>query len=143
MTDEAKIGVNADFKRGDGQEAEAFATVGEVVDVVLPKFTADKIDATHSKSPGKYREFIKGLRQLEEFSLEIHYDSTSQNAADVFADFASDDPKNYQVVDADTSTFTFAAHVIGIEAGTPTADKQVMTVTFAPTGQPTMALATA
>lgn len=137
----AKIGLGAEFGRGDGADPEVFTHIGEAVDVKTPKFVADKHDATHSKSPGKYREFIKGLRQLEEFDLELHYDSTSTEATNLFADFASDTARNYQVTDVDTSTVVFAAHVVGLEVGTPTADKQVVTVTFAPTGAPTVTLA--
>ena len=139
----AKIGHGAVFKRGDGETPEVFTAIGEVVDVKIPKHSADALDGTHSTSPGKYREKIKGLRQLEEFSLELNLDSTSAEAVTIFADFASDASRTYQVADVDGSTFTFAALVIGVDAGIPTGDKQVVTVDFAPTGIPTMVLATA
>jgi hypothetical protein len=139
----AKIGHGATFKRGDGADPEVFTEIGEVVDVKIPKHSADALDGTHSTSAGKYREFIKGLRQLEEFSLEINLDSTSAEAVTIFGDFSADGARNYQVADVDGSTFTFAALVIGVDAGLPTADKQVVTVDFRPTGIPTMVLATA
>ena len=139
----AKIGHGITFKRGDGADPEVFLEMGEVLDVKIPKHSADALDATHSTSHGKFREFIKGLRQLEEFSLEINFDSKSAEAVTIFTDFSADGARNYQVADVDGSLFTFAALVVGVDPQTPTADKQVITVDFRPTGAPTTVLATA
>lgn len=134
MVEQASIGWGAEFQRGDGADPEAFTHLGEVVDVVTPKRSADSLDATHSKSPLGYREFIKGLRQLEEFSLELHYSSGSTTMANIRADFASDDPVNYRAVDPTGNYVGFSALVVGVEPGTPTAEKMVVTVDFRPTG---------
>lgn len=140
MTENADIGWGSEFQRGDGADPEVFAHLGEVVDVVIPKRSADAIDATHSKSPGAYREFIKGLFQVEEFSAELHYNPGSDSAGDLLTDFKATGAaavRNYRAVAPSGDYVEFAAMVIGYEAGTPTADKMVLTVTFRPTGAAT------
>lgn len=135
MTDDADIGHGAAFERGDGATpTEVFEHAGEVINVMVPKMSRDAIDATHSKSTGGWREFIPGLKQGEEFSLEVNYNPRSTVMANVHADFGSKAPRNYRAKFPDGSYWQFAALVIGIAPGTPTADKMVCEITFRPTG---------
>ncbi|QRF66381.1 phage tail tube protein [Ponticoccus alexandrii] len=140
MTQDADIGWGAEFHRGDGADPEVFAHIGEVVDVVMPKESADAIDSTHSKSPSGYREFIKGLLQLEEFTLEIHYNAGGTAAENLKTDMRAKGAaalRNYRAVAPGGVYLEFAAMVIGYDPGTPTADKMVLNVTFRPSGAPT------
>ncbi|QPM89382.1 phage tail tube protein [Pseudooceanicola algae] len=141
MTEDADIGFSSKFQRGDGEDPEEFATVGEVVDVVPPKLSREAIDVTHSESPDGWQEFIGGLRQAEEFSVQIHYNASSAHMASVHADFAKTVPGNYKVIFPDGSDWTFAALVIGVSPATPTGDKMVCEITFRPSGKATVTVA--
>ena len=143
MTVDARIGHGAQFQRGDGQVLEQFAHTGEIADVVMPKRSADSIDATHSLSPEGWREFFKGLKQLEEFSLEVHFIWGGAANAPYNADFNASGPRNYRVVGPDGSYVEFAALVVGLDSSLSTADKMVLTVDFRPTGAPSETIAEA
>lgn len=133
---EAAIGYGAEFQRGDGADPEVFAHMGEVPDVVTPKRSAEAKEATHSQSPGGYLEFIKGMRSLEAFSLELHFKPGGATMADIRADFEADGPRNFRAVAPSGHYVGFSALVVGYEIGTPTKEKMVVTVDFQPTGAP-------
>lgn len=141
MTEDASIGWNAQFQRGDGQNTEEFAHTGEIKNVVMPKRSADSLDVTHSRSPGAFREYIKGLFQLEEFSLEIHFAPQSTTYAAYKADFEANGSRNYRVVSPDGSYVQFAALVVGLDPDLSTADAMILTVDFRPTGAPSETIA--
>ena len=54
-------------------------TISEVTSISAPNMTADTIDVTTHGSTGRYREFIQGLRDGGEITIEGFYTTASAN----------------------------------------------------------------
>lgn len=54
-------------------------TISEVTSISAPNLTADTIDVTTHGSTGRYREFIQGLRDGGEITIEGYYTTASAN----------------------------------------------------------------
>ena len=52
-------------------------TISEVTSISAPNLTADTIDVTTHGSTGRYREFIQGLRDGGEITIEGFYHLTA------------------------------------------------------------------
>lgn len=80
----ADIGYGSEFLvgQGDGEEGppvvpETFVAIPNVTEVNLGAFTADIIDKTHLRSPGRAHEKMSGLRDFENITVKCDYDRTS------------------------------------------------------------------
>lgn len=140
MTTQARIGYGTLFKSGDGGSPEAFTTLAEVTNITPPGMSRDTVDATHMESPDAWREFIAGLKDGGEVSVEMNFIANG-NAAVMMAELSLDGPsavKNRQCVFPNGSIFAFAGILTGYEPEAPIDDKMVATATFKVTGKPTL-----
>lgn len=71
MTTAADTGDSATFGIGT-TSAGPFTAIGEVKNLSLPEETADAVEATHLGSGG-VREYVPGLRDGGEFSIEFNF----------------------------------------------------------------------
>lgn len=135
---DAFSGVGAQFKRGDGASAEAFAAITEVNSISGPNKSRETIDVTSLDSTGGYREFIAAFRDGGEVVLNMNFTRDGFVAMD--DDFETDTLVNYQIVLPDTgaTTFDFSAFVTNVDMGVPLDDKVTMDVTLKISGQVVM-----
>lgn len=131
---QGKIGFGVDFQRSDG--AGGWDSVGELVDITPPGISKETVDATHMLSPERWREFIAGLKDGGEFSIDVQYDPANATTAAFIADVASDDPEDYRIAFPGGTNWDFTAIATGFEPGVPMADKMVLTFTGKVTGKP-------
>lgn len=82
---QADIGYGSEFAIGDGGDPETFTEIAEVVSVTPPGLTRDKEEATHLKSPDKYKEYIMALFDTGSVSLTLNWVPSETDA--VFAAF--------------------------------------------------------
>lgn len=137
MTTEADIGHGTQFQTGNGATPEVFATLAEVVNITPPGIKRDSVDASHGQSPDEMREFIAGLKDGGECSMEMNFVPGGPAAAALMAEFAlirSQATKNRRVVFPDGTIWAFAAFLTGFEPEAPNEDKMTATVTFKVTG---------
>lgn len=141
MATSARIGYGTLFKTGNGATPEVFATLAEVTAITPPAMARDTVDATHEESPGAWREFIAGLKDGGEVSLELNFISGGTAAAALTAELDLDGPlatKNRIILFPDLSYFTFAGILTAFEPDAPIDDKMSASVTFKVTGKPTL-----
>lgn len=138
MATNAAIGFGTAFKRGDGADPEVFTAIAEVTAINGFAMSKDTVDASHMTSTNRYREFISGLRDAGEVSIEINFDPDGTDIANAFTDFNANVARNYQIVWADTSEFEFSGICTGVETGAPVDDKMSATLTYKITGQPAL-----
>ena len=124
---------------GDGASAEAFVSIGEVLNVDGPGFTKDTHDVSHATSPNRYREFIAGFKDGGEVTLELNM--LQADYANFLALFDSSGANNYQLTLPDSNystkpTIVFAAHVTTQGLANPVEDKSTMAITLKVTGKP-------
>jgi predicted secreted protein len=141
MTTQARIGFGTVFQIQD-QDASpvAYVTVGEVTNITLPNLTRDAVDATHTESTGGWREFIPGLRDAGEVSIEMNFVSGSASDTLIRAQFASDSLSLCKIL-FDTSPadgVSFSGIVTGYEVQAPLDDKVAATLTVKVSGAVTL-----
>lgn len=142
---EARIGLGFHVSRGDGASPEVFTDVAEVIDLSPPSMTKDQVEATHTDSPGGFREFIPGLKDGGEFSLTMNFlpnNATQGNASGgVLNDFLNETTtRNWRIQfpGSPSMYWTFKASVIGFEPATPIDDRMTAVVSFKVAGAPTI-----
>lgn len=141
---QGSIGYGVMFRRGNEASPEVFSIVGEVKDVNGPDMKRETVDATHSQSPGRWREFISGLRDGGEVSVTVALipsaGATSQHKKFV-NDFENDNAVAYQVTFPNTAkTFwSFNAFQTALPHAMPFDGEMTHVLTFKITGPPTLA----
>jgi predicted secreted protein len=141
MTTEASIGYGTLFKTDNGNSPAAWDTLAEVTSISPPKMSRDSIDATHEQSPNAWREFIAGLKDGGEVSLDLNFIPGGSAADDLTAELAlagSAATKSRLIVFPDGSQFEFDAFLTGFEPDAPLDDKMTGTATFKVTGEPVL-----
>lgn len=133
MATGARIGYGSLFAVST-DSGSTYTTLAEVTSITPPSDNIDIIDATSMDSPNATREFIVGLNDPGNCSLELNF--IPGNATDV---------KLVQIRDARVAVFcritypnsvvwTFQGILVGYEPSIPTDDKMSATVTFKVTG---------
>ena len=129
------------FQNGNGAVPEIFTTLYGVTNIKPPSMSRDTIDTTHEQSPGGYREFIAGLVDPGEASLDLNYIPGGPSVATLLAEFDLPNPlnlKNRRILFPDGSYLGFAGILSGYEPDTPLDDKMALSVTFKVSGRPNM-----
>ncbi len=131
------------FKRGNGATpTEVFTTIANVTNIGGPDRKRETIDVTAPDSPGGWMEFIGGLKDGGEVSLDVNYDP-AEVTHDLDDDFDAVEPRNYQIVilpgTADEYTWTIAGVMTALGDEFPYDDKMARSMTIKVTGKPTLA----
>lgn len=140
MSTQARIGYGTYFATGNGASPEIFTIMGEVTAITPPGWSRDTVEATHEQSPGAHREFIAGLADAGEVSMDINYVPGGLSAAALEAEKALTGPSaliNRRITFPDGSYVTFAAILTGVETDAPLDDKMSASVTLKVSGVPT------
>jgi Lambda phage tail tube protein, TTP len=137
MTTAVTIGYGTTFEVStDG--GSVYTPLAEVTNITPPSDNLDIIDATNMDSPNATREFVVGLNDPGECSLEMN-----------FIPGSTADQKIIQIRDARVAVYckitfpnavvwTFLGILTGYEPAIPTDDKMTATVTFKVTGSYTV-----
>ena len=144
MTTAVKIGLGVEFAVGDGASPEVFTKVAEVLSVGGPSLSRDTPEATHTDSTAGYKEFIAGMKDGGEVTINMNFlpaDASQDLATGLLGDFGTDTPINYQITFpySPTVAWTFAGFITGFEPDVPIEDRMTASVTFKVSGQPTLA----
>jgi len=137
MTTEATIGHNTLFQRDPG--TTVYATLAEVTSITPPNITRDTIDATHMLSTERYREFISGLRDGGECSIELNFVPGGTAMTALLLDLADDTDVPYKIIFPNSSVWTFNAFLTALSPEAPLDDKMTATATFKINGKPVLA----
>jgi predicted secreted protein len=137
MSDQASIGHGILFKRKNPTSG-LFETIGGLVQPQEPVLDRDMLDATDTESPARYKEYLAGLRNAEAFDLEFERRRADPQQQLLYDDYNVDVPRTYQLVapDAAQTTWEFDGYVKTIKPSNPLDGKEVIAVTFQPTGKP-------
>lgn len=131
------------FQRGNGATpTEVFTTVANVTSISGPERTRETIDVTAHDSPGGWMEFIGGLKDGGEISLDINYDP-AELTHDLDDDFDDVLPRNYRIVilpgTEDEHTWSVKAIMTNLGDEFPYDDKMARTMTLKVSGKPELA----
>jgi len=131
------------LKQGDGGSPESFTDIAQVVNLGGPSLKLDPLDVTNHGSTSGWREFIGGLLDAGEVTLELNYDpaeGTHDATTGLIADMTARTVRNFQLVfpDSGSTLWSFAALVTGFEIGAPVDGKLTASATLKLSGQPTL-----
>lgn len=119
-----------------------FETIANVTNIGGPDRSRETIDVTAHDSPGGWMEFIGGLKDGGEISLDINYDP-AEATHDLDDDFDDDAPRNYRVVilpgTIDEHTWTLKGIMTELSDEFPYDDKMARTMTIKVSGKPLLA----
>ncbi|WP_436772070.1 phage tail tube protein [Yinghuangia sp. YIM S09857] len=132
-------GFGTQFLRGDGAGPEVFTALANVTNVSGPGLSRETIDVTAHDSPDGWMQFLGGLKDPGEVTVDVNYDPAEHDV--LIADFGDDEPRNYRIAfpDPGTTTWTFGGIMTGFEPDAPYDDKLTASLTFKVTGPPTLA----
>ncbi len=139
----ALAGYGVLLKIGDGGGSETFTTIAEVKDIEGPELELEAKDVTSHDSNG-WREFIGTLLTGGEVSFDLNFiptHATHSYSAGLIKDLVNRTKRNFKLVfpDGGSTTWTFAALVVGVKPSGPVEDELSAEVTLQVTGQPTLA----
>ena len=139
MTTEADIGYGTLFQTSDDNSPAVWTTMGEVTNITPPAMARDSVDASHEQSPNGWREFIPGMKDGGEVSLELNYVPGNAATLALVAELnlsGQSATKPRRILFTDGSFWEFNAFLTGFEPEAPLDDKMTAAVTFKVTGQP-------
>ncbi len=141
MTD-AVIGHGTILAFGNGASPESFTALAEVFSISGPSMARESPDASHMASPGAWREFISGMKDPGEITVECNHlpgNSTQDASTGVLSLFASGARTNWRMTFPDGSPPTvweFLGVVTAFSPTTPLDEKMTLSVTIKLSGQP-------
>lgn len=101
------------LQRGDGvTPTEGFTTLSELSNIEIPAVETDLIETSHFTSPGAYKEFVLGMKDGGEVTLEGSYvptDATQRVTTGILADNLSGVKRNFKLVFPDGTAAVKAA----------------------------------
>jgi len=135
MTTQAFVG-NIFFERGDAASPETFLRICQVFGIDGLGETNAIVEATTMCSEGS-REYIAGLADGSEISIEANYEQNDTDLELLIADVKAKNVRNYQVVVEDVSpaeVFSFAAIPLSWTLNPSVDDRNTITFTYKVTG---------
>ncbi|MFJ5059020.1 phage tail tube protein [Streptomyces nigra] len=131
-------GFGTELRRGDGADPEVFTPIADATGISGPGLSRETIDVTSHGSPDAWMEFLGGLKDGGEVSVDVNYQPVFHDV--LVDDFDDQEPRNYQLVfpDPDETTWGIKAIMTGFEPDAPYDDKLSAALTFKVTGKPTL-----
>lgn len=117
--------------------------IAEITSLSAPSLSADSVDVTTMDSANGYREFIQGLRDAGEVSVEgLFYPGDANGQVGLITDFNAGTLQTFVLTfpSAMGASWSFSAIVTGFEGDIPMDDKVGFTATLKISGKPTLAV---
>lgn len=121
-------------ERAVDENDTAFEEVAFVTNYGGPSAARETYDVTHHRSPRRRREFIGGLVDEGELTLDVNY--VPERHDFLVLDFDLRNARHYRMLlpDDEETIFTFAAILTGVDRAFPVDDKATSPLTFKLTG---------
>ena len=133
MTTEAKSAFGTTLKKG-------VTAIAELTNIGGPSLSAATIDATSHDSADGYREFLQGLRDGGEISIEGNFIPGNAGQVAIVTDLNDGSLDEYTITfpAVMATTWTFDAIVTAFESSSPFDDKASFTATLKVSGKPVL-----
>lgn len=134
----ALLGYGSSFQIQSASSPDVFTELQEVISITPPSATLDQIDVSHMTSPNRRREFISGMTDSGECSLEMNWVPGSASD-DILFDLLSlgvgvSRLRAMRITYPNGVTDSFSGELTGYEPAVQVDDKMTITVTFKVTG---------
>lgn len=116
--------------------ASTYVDVGEVTSIDVLDIEVEDLDVSSHDSPGQWREYVAGMKDGGELSMEVNYDPALH--ATVLSALGTTRDQRITLPDSGAATVAFEAYVKGFTAQAPYDDKLSATITLKVTGAVTV-----
>lgn len=130
----AVIGYNTDFAIYNGT---TYIEVAEITSITWPGYARDAIDATHMNSDDKFREYIPGLMDAGEVTIEMNFIPSATDV--IVAALTANAVGQFKITHNSGVNVVFKGIVTAYQPQSPVDDKMTASATFKVTGKPTWA----
>lgn len=129
------------LKVGNAASPEVFTTLAEVVNISGPGLKAEALDVTHMSSTDGFREFVGGLIDGGEISLEVNFLPSNATHTGLSTDMYNRTLRNFKLTWplSPAVNWSFSAIVTGYEPGAPVDGKLSANITLKLSGKPNLA----
>lgn len=136
---EAILGFGTQWQLGDGAPSESFTNIAEPHNINGVGTTFAIHDATHQQSPDFHKEYIAGLKDDDEFSVDCGYipaDATHDAVTGLWAVHNNRQRANMKIIwpFSPAVTLTFAALVTKVTVDAPLENLLMLKASIKPTG---------
>jgi predicted secreted protein len=130
-----KDGFGTKLLRSDmASPTSTFTELAGITNISGPGITREILDVTAHDSPNAYREFLGGVKDPGEISVDVNYDPEEH---DVWIDDLDDvNPRNYELEFPDGTVWDIAAFLTNFEPTAPFDNKLTASASFKVTGKP-------
>lgn len=129
MTTEAAIGYGTYFEVETSAGSGVYTELGEVTNITPPNLSVDQIETTHTRSPARTKEFISGLTDPSDMSVEMNYVTGGDTDDFILAWRASGESRSCRIKHNQNSAIdTFPAFILGYQTTIPVGDKKSATL---------------
>lgn len=130
----ADIGYGVTYEIEDAPGSGIFVELAEVYNVDLPELQVDEVEVTHMQSPNRNREYIFGLKDPGEASVEMNWNEGSATDTLLQGLKASNATHAHRITMPGGQVWTFSAWVKSYKPTAPIGDKMTATVGVRVTG---------
>lgn len=116
--------------------ASTYVDVAEVTSISVLDVSVDSIDTSSHDSPSQWREFVAGMKDGGELSMEINYDPALHGT--IFSALGAERNHRITLSDSGAATVAFAGFISGFSADAPYDDKLAATVSIKVSGAVTI-----
>lgn len=138
MATSADIGYSSIYEIWDTTlGTPAYTTIQEVTDINPGNDTVDLIDATHMASPGRRREFVAGLVDGGDLSVEVNFVPGSASDILIRTYLSTGASENHRITFPNNARVTVAGIITGYDRQAPIDGKMAATITVKRSGAET------
>lgn len=135
---EGMIGLGTKLEMGSTDSPPEYAMIAELTNFTPPALQREMQDATHSQSPGGWREFIAGLKDGGEAQFEGNFIPGSATDKRLRAAQIETFKRSYRITWPNGAVWEFAGFVTAYEPEGPIEDKMTFSLTIKVTGRPAL-----
>lgn len=132
MPSTAVLGYNVDFAIYNGS---TYTQVAEVISITWPGYKRDAVDVTYMDSTDQFREYIPGLMDGGEVTVEMNWVPSASDV--IITALTASATGQFKITYNAGVNVVFKAVVTAYQPQSPLGDKLSATATFKVTGKPT------
>jgi len=123
---------------GSALAGASAGTIGNIISVSIDGQTRDAIDKSTMDSTSKFREFISGMADAGEVTVEVNYDGSAAGVANSLNTiYQGGTAETWTITMVDTSSFSSAGFITNLSIAVPFDDKITQSITIKLSGVPT------
>lgn len=125
----AVLGYGTIYEIASNAGGTTWTKIGEVLSVTPPDAQTDEVETTHMESPGRTREFIAGLINLDDVSFDINWIPDDATDKLIQGLRASGEKRQHRITWPNGVKWTYLAFLKGFAPSVSVDDRLTATVT--------------